>query len=493
MLSAAIATLLAAVATPQPTQGAEGFSPPGLYKPEVYHLENGLQVVLAPREGAPSVAIRAVVGLGTKHFACPKEETPHFLEHLLFTGTSQHSEEELDLLISSHGGSWNASTGNWETIFEIDIFSGHAALGIETLHEIFTDTEISEQDVMISREVLLREAGAPSLAARLLDRSGLFRSANALAFERLMSPRISVCVPAPLATDVTHSEIEAAYQTYYVPANMSLVVVGDLEIETMRSAIARTFGSMPAAPLVKPPRGQLPAHPGAISLVGLGDQASVGIVFRTGGYLSEHHSGLWVLGTYLSKRLYQVLRVERGLTYTPSVSYSPSTDVGLFWISAEVDSANTDLARMLIDEEMDRIRDGDIDPLALERARTGILLAYARGFESNADVADYYVASLFELGAHGAFVDEEEMLKSLTVEAILEAGRATFAPHEAVSLRDRRLFLEEVLAGSAVGGVLAAVYVPWRVVRRGSRGQRRREALSGSSGGDEEHRLPGAH
>jgi hypothetical protein len=81
-------------------------------------------------------------------------------------------------------------------------------------------------------------------------------------------------------------------------------------------------------------------------------------------------------------------------------------------------------------------------------------------------VADYYVASLFELAAHGAFVDEEEMLKVLTVDAIIEAGVRAFAADPAVSLRNRRLFFEEILAGSAAAGVLAVLYVPWRVVRR---------------------------
>ena len=474
-LTAALSVLLL-VAEPHTVHGAGEFSPPGLYNPEVYRLENGLQVVLRPRVGSRSVAIRAVVELGTAHFPCPKQETPHFLEHLLFTGTTQHSEEELELLISSHGGSWNAATGDRQTVYEIDIFSGHAALGIETLHEILTDTEIADAKVELSREVLQLEAGgAPSAVAILLDRSGIFHSAATRAFNRLMSPYASVCTPPALASDVSSTEIKAAYRSYYVPANMSLVVVGDFDVDAMRATIQGTFGGMPAAPFVAAPRGQIPPHPGAIALTGFGGQASVGFVFRTGGYLSEDHAALWVLESYLRQRLYQVLRVERGLTYTPSISYSPSTEVGLFSISAEVEGENAIETLGLIDAEIDRIRKRDVDLDALEKAREGLLLSYSQGFESNADVADYYVESLFELASHGAFVDEEGMLKSLSLDAILGVGASAFAADKAISIRDRRVYFEEIMTGSAVVAVFVVGYVPWRLIRQGKSARRRRK------------------
>lgn len=462
-----VATLLGQVATAEPEHGPDAFSPPGLYEPAVYRLENGLQVVLAPREGARSVAIRAVVGLGTENFPCPKQETPHFLEHLMFTGTSQYSEEELELLVASHGGSWNAFTGDWNTVYEIDIFSGHAGFGIETLHAILTDTEISHEEVEISREILLIEGGgAPSLTAKLLNQSGVLHSASTQAFNRLMSPHKSICIPPALANAVSRAEIEDAYRRYYVPENMSLVIVGDFDSDDMRSLVARTFGTMPAAEFVPPLKRPIPSHPGAIALTGFGGQASVGVVFRAGGYLSDDNAGLRVVEAYLSQRIYQVLRVERGLTYTPSVAYQPSPDVGLFWITAEVDSDDVHETKMLIDAEIERIRRRDVDLDALEKAREGLLLSYARGFESNTDIADYYVASLFELEAHGAFVDEEKMLKSLTVEAILRSAANTFAPGRGLALRDRRLLFEEILASSAIAGAFAAVYIPWRVVKR---------------------------
>ncbi|MFQ5761278.1 MAG: insulinase family protein, partial [Acidiferrobacterales bacterium] len=89
---------------------ADKYAPPGLYDVEYLTLNNDFGVVLKHRQHAHNVAIRLVVDVGHRHFPCKKRETAHFLEHLLFTGTSKHTETELERLIEDHGGTWNAVT-----------------------------------------------------------------------------------------------------------------------------------------------------------------------------------------------------------------------------------------------------------------------------------------------------------------------------------------------------------------------------------------------
>jgi len=98
------------VAVVSSTGLAGEYTPPGLYDIEYYQLPNQMRVVLKERHQARSVSYRVVVNIGTADYPCGSRETPHFLEHLLFTGTSMHEESELDDLIEGHGGSWNAFT-----------------------------------------------------------------------------------------------------------------------------------------------------------------------------------------------------------------------------------------------------------------------------------------------------------------------------------------------------------------------------------------------
>jgi hypothetical protein len=73
--------------------------PPGLYDVQYFQLSNGLDVVLKKRTQADNVAVRLDVNVGSRNFPCDKRETAHFLEHLLFMGTSRHSEAELARMI----------------------------------------------------------------------------------------------------------------------------------------------------------------------------------------------------------------------------------------------------------------------------------------------------------------------------------------------------------------------------------------------------------
>ena len=72
--------------------------PPGLYDVDYFKLPNGLDAVLKKRPHAHSVSVRLVVNVGLRNFPCDNWETPHLLEHLLFMGTSRHSETDLNYL-----------------------------------------------------------------------------------------------------------------------------------------------------------------------------------------------------------------------------------------------------------------------------------------------------------------------------------------------------------------------------------------------------------
>jgi predicted Zn-dependent peptidase len=97
--------------------------------------------------------------VGQHDFGCGWQETPHFLEHLLFTGTSRYTEVGLDELIEQHGGDWNAYTYSEDTVYTLDIYGKYALPGLDVLHQIMTDSLLSAEDVETSRGIVEREAG----------------------------------------------------------------------------------------------------------------------------------------------------------------------------------------------------------------------------------------------------------------------------------------------------------------------------------------------
>lgn len=431
---------------------ASEYSPPGLYDVEHYVLDNGLRVILKPRDSARSVAFRLVVGVGQSDYDCGWQETPHFLEHLLFTGTSRHSETELDEMVEQHGGSWNASTGVKETVYELDIYSRHAGFGLEVLYEILSDSLLSAEDVEISRGIIEREAGGrPSAIEQWMLRHGVGRSATGKALRKIFPGGNYICDELEAVTHITRDDILEAFSTYYVPGNMTLIVVGDFDVDVMRHAIVNSFGRLSAKLLperpfrVPPPSVEFGEVEATLEPL-LGSDAEVGMVFRAVGVTSADFYTFSVLKSYLDTRLYESIRVENGLAYSPASLLAARRDYGVFIVYADVELEAQDQVLGLMRKEIERLH-MSLDPETVEQTKRKLLLQMVQGFESNSDLADYYVSSIFEYETNGGLIDQEARIEEVTADDLhrvatkyLPLSRAVII-HEVPTLTHSQFYL----------------------------------------------------
>lgn len=396
------------------------YVPPGLYDVRFSTLANGLHVILKKRTHAHNIAIRLIVEVGHRHFDCDKRETAHFLEHLLFTGTSRHSETELDRLIEDHGGSWNASTDQVSTHYQIDIFDRHQSLAIDTLYEIITDTAITLEKIELTRDIIHRELGGEASALRRwLYERGIGKSATTKAYETLLPGQAVVCPALDSPDGVTEAGIRQAYSHYYVPDKMSLIVVGNFDEPSLLNQIKQTFGRLPRSgaphePLIAPPYPDRAAElTGTLSPL-LDSSATVAFAYRTEGKNSVDLHALWVLYIHLNRVLYERIRVGAGLSYNPQAAYLWETDYGVFAASADTEIDQIETVKVMLQEELDTLRRVPPSNEDIESAKRRILLARVQGFESNADVAGYYVSHLHELTKSGRLIDHEAIIAALT-------------------------------------------------------------------------------
>jgi len=400
---------------------ASEYSPPGIYDVEHYVLDNGLRVMLRPRDSARSVAFRLVVGVGLNDYDCDRQETPHFLEHLLFTGTSRHTETELDKMVEQHGGYWNASTGVEKTTYHLDIYSRHAGFGLEMLYEILSDSLLSADAVDISRGIIEREAGGRSSAIeRWMLRHDIGRSATEKALRKMFPGGNFICNDIDASAYITRDDILDAFNTYYVPGNMTLIVVGDFAIDAMRHAIKNSFGTLaekvlPERPFRVPPLSDEFGEVENTLKPVLGSDAGIGMVFRSIGETSDDYYIFYVLKRYLNTRLYESLRVENGLAYSPESILAARRDYGAFMVYAEVETGTQDEVLGLMRKEIERLQ-MPLDAEIVEQTKRKILLQEVQGLDSNSDIADYYASSVFEYESNGGLVNEEARIEAVTVE-----------------------------------------------------------------------------
>jgi predicted Zn-dependent peptidase len=400
---------------------------PGLYDVDYFKLQNGLDVVLKRRTHARNVAVRFVVNVGLRHFPCDKRETPHFLEHLLFMGTSKHSEAELKRRIEDHGGSWNGFTTETDTGYTVDIHDRHLPLAINTLYEIITDTIITPEKIESAREVIYRERGGKhSWLTKRFYGHGLFKDAATKGLEALLPGTGAYCPNLITPAEISEADVKEAYKNYYVPANMTLVVVGSFDRDTLVSQMKSTFGKLTrkasnGSKLITPPYmiGTKEVTGTLSPLIGSGGE--VGFAYRTDGSNSPDTYALWVLWKYLDRVLYERIRVKEAMSYSPGSAFRSGYDYGIFVAAADVNLDKMELAKALLEEELEKLKQGRIEANHLEVVKERILWELARGYESNSSVAGLYVSSLSQLKTNGKLTNAEASIAKVTPEDIHRA------------------------------------------------------------------------
>jgi len=367
---------------------ASKYTPEGLYDPVIYHKDNGMRVILNSRHGARNVAIRLDVGIGNFDFSCHKQETAHFLEHLLFTGTSQHTEAELDELITQHGGEWNAYTYDESTVFEIDIFSEYTDIALKTLSEIISDSVITEENFKLSRNIIYREyGGRPSWLRQFLYRNEIVSTAIHKSRKVMLKGSRSYCRNLDTLENIEYQDIIDAYAYFYVPNNMTLIITGDFDTELIMDQIQRKFGKLTKHAIKRDiPRAQ-DFNEGPVRFSSslkpiVSESSNGGLIFRTNGYTSPDYYVLVVIEEFLTNRLYENIRAREGLTYAPYAQLIENREDGFFQLSAEVSAKHMDKVLNLMHD--------------------------------NSSIADYYIDYLHEVDLKGRFTDQESYLEGIT-------------------------------------------------------------------------------
>lgn len=217
---------------------------------------SGMTVRMIVNEGSGLFASNVFVGAGSTREDESTSGSSHFLEHLLFNGTSTMSQEELYAAVDRIGAYNNATTTREYTHYMMVAPQEElgAALGIQSamLLDSTLPADKFEKERGIVLEEMNRDADSPTTvrAGRLVD---LLEHDD----ENFRRPVLGT--PASIAA-LPREEVVSYYRSQYVPSNMKLLLMGDFEVEAARALIEELFRSDSAAAPRPAPAAQWPAR-----------------------------------------------------------------------------------------------------------------------------------------------------------------------------------------------------------------------------------------
>jgi zinc protease len=320
-------------------------------------LANGLVLLVQRDSSAPVASVQVWVKTGSIH------EGPllgaglsHYLEHMLFKGTTRRAGREISTTVQAHGGNINAYTTFDRTVYYIDLPSEHVGVAVDILADAVLHSSLPADEVAREKDVILREIAMCQDDPD--DRLGEALFSTAFRQHPYRHPIIG---HRDVFSGVTREDLLAYYQARYVPNNLVVVVAGDVDVDAVRALVEQHFGAAPRARLAPVLLPDEPAQlaPRAQHRYEDVELTRAGLAWQAPGLTHADTPALDLLGTLLgngdSSILWQALREKKRLVHSIDASCWNPGSAGLFYISFTCEPARREAATAEIHRELARV------------------------------------------------------------------------------------------------------------------------------------------
>ncbi len=372
--------------------------------PASFTLGNGMQVVVIPDHRTPVVTEMIWYKVGSADETPGKSGLAHFLEHLMFKGTSKHPVGEFSQTVLRVGGNENASTSVDYTNYYQRAPKEQLATMMEFEADRMTGLILKDENVLPERDVVLEEYNMR-----------VANNPDARLNEQIMA---ALYLNHPYGRPVIgwHQEIEkldredalAFYRRFYAPNNAILVIAGDVEAADIRPLVERNFGAIPAQPAIPArrvrPQEPEPAAPRTVTLADPRvEQPSMRryyLVPSATTAAAGESAALDVLaqlmGSGSNSYLYRALVVDKPLAVSANASYSSiSLDPTQFAVSASPKpGVSFTEVEQAVDAVIANVAQNPIRAEDLERVKTQLIAEAIYAQDNQAVLARWYGGAL---------------------------------------------------------------------------------------------------
>jgi zinc protease len=407
-----------------------------------FRLDNGMEVVVIPDHRAPVVTHMVWYRNGSADDPLGKSGIAHFLEHLMFKGTSNHKQGAFSEMVAELGGQENAFTSNDYTAYFQRVAKEHLAVMMGFEADRMTNLVLTDEVVAPERDVVLEER---RMRTDSDPSSQLNEAVQAALFTHHPYGKPIIGWMHEIE-DLGREDALAYYGRFYTPENAILIVAGDVTEGEVRALAQETYGKIPARgerPIRRRPREP---EPRAERLVKLSDekveQPSHQRVYLTPSYATAKPGEAealellaHLLGGGQTSLLYASLVVDQKIAVMAGAYYmGTALDDTRFWVYAvpapEVSLEDLDAAVL---DVIAKVADEGVKEEDLARAKTRLIADAVYAQDNQASLARWYGAAL----TTGTTVEDVRQwparVDAVTAEDIKQACRQWLEPRRAVT------------------------------------------------------------
>ena len=314
-----------------------------------------------------SISIGVWLTRGSRHESAARGGIAHFVEHMLFKGTTSRSAEDIAQQIDSIGGQLDAFTAKEYASYYIKVLDEHLPLAIDILSDIVRNPAFNAEDIEREKKVVLEEIkmveDTPDDLVHELFTQGFWED------HPLGRPILGT---KETVESFTSESLRRYFQKAYTSENLIVSAVGNLTHGRVRELVEAKFGSMARTGerVAEQPPTVVPKI-----LVRNKELEQSHICLGASSYPQNHDDryASYVLNTLLggsmSSRLFQNVREKRGLAYAVFSGLSAYRDAGSFTIYAGCSNEAVGEVIDLVVEELRGVKQSSVPPAEIQRSK----------------------------------------------------------------------------------------------------------------------------
>ena len=344
-------------------------------------LKNGLTIIGEEIPYLKSISLGVWVKAGSIMETKENSGVSHFIEHMLFKGTTNRTSKELAREIDNLGGVINAFTSKECTCFYVKLLDEHINIGIDVLSDMILNSRFDERDIKKEKSVILEELkmyeDSPDDLVYDLLLENIYKD-HSLGMN-ILGDRQSL-------KNLKRESILDYYNEYYVPNNSIISICGNFKFEEIVKQIEEKFktwqpksvDTTTTKPNFNPcivkknkdiEQVNLAINLDAIPMINNREVYALSVVNN-------------VFGGSISSRLFQKIREEKGLAYSIYSSQTLYEDCGELGIFASTSTENIQEVYKYILEEIELIRNEYISPQEIHESKEQLKGSYMLDLES---------------------------------------------------------------------------------------------------------------
>ncbi len=284
-------------------------------------LPSGLRIVTEEVSSVRSAAVGIWVNVGSRDETPAVAGASHFLEHLLFKGTTSRTALEISSAIESVGGEMNAFTSKEYTCFYARVIDTDLPMAIDVVSDLITSSIVTALDVDAERKVVLEE-----IAMRDDDPSDLVHDLYAETYFGGTPLGRPILGTVKSINEMSRASVFNYYKKRYLPQDLVVSVAGNIKHKKVVAMVIAAlsvngFLNVIGTPQIRPNTVPKAGKQGRVGLLSRKtEQAHIFYGMEGVARSDERRFTMGILASALgggmSSRLFQEIREKRGLAYS---------------------------------------------------------------------------------------------------------------------------------------------------------------------------------